>query len=176
MKEQKYSISVQMSTFAGKDTGDVRPIFETKATSLCPNGYKILNKYRHYDIFVGAIYNWTIQCNPEPEQFTERQLKEHKELGLKREREKQKELGRPERETSVGSSTGRSGPTTFSSGTTRTFTWDFSVAKAGPGNNYPVIATFRKGDKLTILEQSGEWVKVRSENNQVGWIRSEVLE
>jgi len=62
------------------------------------------------------------------------------------------------------------------SGTTQILTWDFSVAKAGPGDNYPVIATFRKGDKLTILEQSGKWVKVRSENNQVGWIRSEVLE
>jgi uncharacterized protein YgiM (DUF1202 family) len=67
-------------------------------------------------------------------------------------------------------------PITLSPGTTKIFTWDFSVAKAGPGENYPDIATFRKGDKLTILEQSGKWVKVRSENNQVGWIRSEVLE
>jgi len=65
---------------------------------------------------------------------------------------------------------------TPSSGTTKSLTWDYSVAKSGPGENYPVIATFRKGDKLTIVEQSGEWVKVRSENNQVGWIRSEVLE
>ena len=67
-------------------------------------------------------------------------------------------------------------PITPSSGTTKIFTWDFSVAKAGPGDNFPEIATFRKGDKLTIVEQSGKWVKVRSENNQVGWIRSEVLE
>jgi len=69
-----------------------------------------------------------------------------------------------------------SAPTTFPLGTTQILTWDFSVAKSGPGDNYPVIATFRKGDKLTIVEQSGEWVKVRSENGQVGWIRSEVLE
>jgi hypothetical protein len=61
-------------------------------------------------------------------------------------------------------------------GTTIILTWDFSVAYSGPGDNEPVIATFRKGDKLTILEQSGKWVKVRSENNQLGWIRSEVLE
>jgi hypothetical protein len=61
-------------------------------------------------------------------------------------------------------------------GTTQILTWDFSVAKAGPGNNYPNIATFKKGDKLTILEKSGKWVKVRSENGQVGWVRSEVLE
>ncbi len=69
-----------------------------------------------------------------------------------------------------------SAPTTFSSGTRKILTWDFSVAKSGPGNDYPVIATFRKGDKLTILEQSGEWVRVRSDNNQEGWISSEVLE
>jgi hypothetical protein len=67
-------------------------------------------------------------------------------------------------------------PVIPSPGTTKIFTWDFSVAKAGPGDNYPVIATFRKGDRLTIMEQTGKWVKVRSENNQVGWIRSEVLE
>ncbi len=63
-----------------------------------------------------------------------------------------------------------------SSGTTTPLAWDFSLAMSGPGNNYPVIATFRKGDRLTILEQSGEWVKVRSESDQVGWVRSEVFE
>ena len=67
-------------------------------------------------------------------------------------------------------------PASYSLGTTKIFTWDFSVAYSGPGDNYPAIATFRKGEKLTIVEQSGKWVKVRSENNQVGWIRSEVLE
>jgi N-acetylmuramoyl-L-alanine amidase len=69
-----------------------------------------------------------------------------------------------------------SAPTTFSSGTTKILTWDFSVVKSGPGNDYPVITTVRKGDKLTIVEQSGEWVKVRLENGQEGWIRSEVFE
>jgi hypothetical protein len=67
-------------------------------------------------------------------------------------------------------------PIAPSTGMAKMLTWDFSIAKAGPGENYPDIATFRKGDKLIILEQSGKWVKVRSENNQVGWIRSEVLE
>jgi len=61
-------------------------------------------------------------------------------------------------------------------GTTRIVTWDFSVVKSAPGSNYPSIATVRKGDKLTIMEQSGEWVRVRLENGQEGWIRSEVLE
>jgi len=67
-------------------------------------------------------------------------------------------------------------PIAPSTGTTKLLTWDFSAAKSGPGDNYPNIATFKKGDKLTVLEQSGKWVKVRSENGQVGWIRSEVLE
>ena len=67
-------------------------------------------------------------------------------------------------------------PITPSSGTTKIFTWDFSTVKDGPGNDYPSIAKVRKGDKLTIVEQSGEWVKVRSENNQVGWINNRVLE
>ncbi len=63
-----------------------------------------------------------------------------------------------------------------SSGATRIVTWDFSAVKSAPGNNYSSIATVRKGDKLTIMEQSGEWVRVRLENGQEGWIRSEVLE
>jgi uncharacterized protein YgiM (DUF1202 family) len=69
-----------------------------------------------------------------------------------------------------------SAPITPTSGTTKILIWDFSVVKSGPGNNYPEIATVRKGGKLIIMEQSGEWVKVRLENGQEGWIRSEVLE
>ena len=68
-----------------------------------------------------------------------------------------------------------SAPTTFSSGTTRIVTWDSYVVKSAPGSNYSSIATVRKGDKLTIMEQSGEWVKVWLENGQEGWIRSEVF-
>jgi len=69
-----------------------------------------------------------------------------------------------------------SDPTTFSSGATRIVTWDFSDVKSAPGNNFSSTAKVRKGDKLTIMEQSGEWVRVRLENGQEGWIRSEVLE
>ena len=142
-KEQEYSISVQVKTFAGQDTTNPNPMFKQKADQLCPKGYRVLSNDRHYDIFVGAIYSWTIQCNPDLEQI--------KEITLK-------------------------APINLSAGTTVIFAWDFSVAKSGPGDNYPEIATFREGDKLTILEESGKWVKVRSENNQVGWVRSEVLE
>ena len=54
--------------------------------------------------------------------------------------------------------------------------WDFSDVKSAPRNNFPSIATVRKGDKLTIMEQSGEWVRARLENGQEGWVRSEILE
>ncbi len=67
-------------------------------------------------------------------------------------------------------------PFSFFPGSTTFLAFDFSVAESGPGDDYPEIVTFRKGDKLTILEESGKWVKVRSNNNQVGRIRSEVLE
>jgi len=69
-----------------------------------------------------------------------------------------------------------SAPTIFSSGTTRIVTWDFSDVKSAPGSKYSLIATVREGDKLTVLEQSGEWVRVRLENGQEGWIRGEVFE
>lgn len=69
-----------------------------------------------------------------------------------------------------------SAPTTFSSGTTRIVAWDFATVKSAPGSKYSSIATVRKGDKLTIMEQSGEWVRVQLENGQEGWIRSEVFE
>ena len=66
-------------------------------------------------------------------------------------------------------------PITPSPGTTKILRWDFSDVKSAPGSNYSSIATVRKGDKLTIMEQSGEWVRVRLGNGQEGWIRSEVF-
>jgi len=77
--------------------------------------------------------------------------------------------------TSIGGPV-TSAPTTFSSGTTKILTWDFSDVKSDPGNDFSSIATVRKGDKLTIMEQSGEWVRVRLQNGQEGWVRSEVFE
>ena len=142
-KKDKYTISVQVKTFAGRDTTNPNPMFKQKADQLCPKGYRVLGNDRHHDIFIGATYSWTIQCNLDPEEIKETELK---------------------------------APIDLSPGTRIIFAWHFSVAKSGPGDNFPEVATFRKGDKLTILEEFGKWVKVRSENNQVGWIRNEILE
>ena len=89
---------------------------------------------------------------------------------------RQQEAVRTRPAESIPPSPVTSTPITPSSGTTKIFTWDFSVVKSGPGNNYPVIATVRKGDKLIIMGQSGEWVNVRLENGQEGWINNRVLE
>lgn len=67
-------------------------------------------------------------------------------------------------------------PIAPSSGTTKTFTWTFANIRSGPGYDYPIITTVRKGDKLIIMGQSGEWINVRLENGQQGWISSKVLE
>ncbi len=81
-KEQAYSISVQVTTFAGQDTTNPKPMFKQRADQLCPKGYRILRNDRHYDIFVGAIYSWTIQCNPDLEQIKEITLKAPINLSL----------------------------------------------------------------------------------------------
>ena len=70
----------------------------------------------------------------------------------------------------------KSTPITPSPGETKILIWDFATVKSGPGDNYPAITTVRKGDKLIIMEQSEKWVRVRLENGQEGWVRSEVLE
>jgi hypothetical protein len=100
-----------------------------------------------------------------------KEWEERKELELKREREGQEEsqVQAPEKPLT-------STPIIPSSGTTIILTWDFAAVWSGPGDNYPMTTKARKGDKLTILEQSGKWVKVRLENGQEGWVRSEVFE
>ncbi len=67
-------------------------------------------------------------------------------------------------------------PIAPSSSTTKIFIWTFANIRSGPGYDYSVITTVQKGDKLIIMEQSGEWVKVRLGNGQEGWISSKVLE
>jgi curli biogenesis system outer membrane secretion channel CsgG len=41
--------------------------------------------------------------------------------------------------------------------------------RSGPGKNYSVIFTARRGERLTVLERSGDWIRVRSANGKEGW-------
>lgn len=67
---------------------------------------------------------------------------------------------------------------TPSSGTTNivTVTWTFVNIRSGPGNNYPIVASVKQGDKLTVIGKSGEWFNVRLENGQQqGWVANRVV-
>jgi len=56
-----------------------------------------------------------------------------------------------------------------------TVTWTFANIRSGSGDSYPVVATVKEGDKLTVVGESGEWFNVRVEGGQQGWINSRVV-
>jgi hypothetical protein len=44
--------------------------------------------------------------------------------------------------------------------------------RSGAGNEFPIVTTVKQGDKLILLGEHGEWLNVRLENGQDGWINS----
>ncbi len=42
--------------------------------------------------------------------------------------------------------------------------------RSGPGTTYSVVFGARSGERLTVLEQSGSWIRIRSEAGQEGWV------
>lgn len=40
------------------------------------------------------------------------------------------------------------------------------------GNEFPIVATVKHGDKLILLGEYGKWFNVRLKNGQEGWINS----
>jgi len=56
-----------------------------------------------------------------------------------------------------------------------TVNWPFENIREGPGMDYSVVATVKQGDKLTVIGESGEWLNVRLENGQEGWISNRVV-
>jgi hypothetical protein len=49
-------------------------------------------------------------------------------------------------------------------------TGTFANIRSGAGDEFPIVTTVRRGDKLILLGESGEWLNVRLENGQRGWI------
>ena len=53
-----------------------------------------------------------------------------------------------------------------------TVTWTFANVRSGAGNDFSLVATVKQGDRLTVIGEDGDWLHVRLENGQVGWIDS----
>lgn len=48
--------------------------------------------------------------------------------------------------------------------------------REGPGSEYRIIATVKKGTELEKVETSGGWVKVKMEDERIGWIFGKLVE
>jgi hypothetical protein len=51
-------------------------------------------------------------------------------------------------------------------------TWMFASVRSGGGDNFSLVATVKQGDRLTVIGEDGDWLNVRLENGQKGWIDS----
>ncbi|WP_303906952.1 TIGR04211 family SH3 domain-containing protein [Thiohalomonas denitrificans] len=47
--------------------------------------------------------------------------------------------------------------------------------RAGQGNSYKILQTLRSGEQLQVLEQDGDFVRVRTNRDLEGWVRSRYL-
>mgnify|MGYP003445780725 CR=1 FL=1 len=43
--------------------------------------------------------------------------------------------------------------------------------REGPGLSYPILATLKKGDSLSVIEKAGDWIHVQAGNKE-GWVAS----
>lgn len=48
--------------------------------------------------------------------------------------------------------------------------WDSANLREGPGLNYRVIGNAKKGTSLSILEDRGNWLRVRLEDGKEAWV------
>ena len=53
-----------------------------------------------------------------------------------------------------------------------TVTWTFANIRSGAGDDFSLLTTVKRGDRLTVIGEDGDWLNVRLENGQEGWINS----
>ena len=53
---------------------------------------------------------------------------------------------------------------------------DVAQGFSGPGSDNKKVFTIHQGNSFAVLEQDGQWSKIKLEQGFVGWIKSEKLE
>lgn len=53
-----------------------------------------------------------------------------------------------------------------------TVTWTFANVRSGAGDDFSLVATVKRGDRLRVIGEDEDWFHVRLENGQEGWISS----
>lgn len=48
--------------------------------------------------------------------------------------------------------------------------WELANLRDGPGLNFKVIGTVKKGTALSVLDEKGNWLKVRYEDGKEAWV------
>jgi hypothetical protein len=56
-----------------------------------------------------------------------------------------------------------------------TVIWTFANIRSGASNEFPVVTSVKRGEKLAVIGEMGEWFNVRLENGKEGWINSRVV-
>jgi len=54
-------------------------------------------------------------------------------------------------------------------------TWTFIIVRSDAGNEFPVVTDVKKGDKLLILREKGEWLNVKLESGRQGWVNKKFV-
>jgi SH3-like domain-containing protein len=50
---------------------------------------------------------------------------------------------------------------------------DMVNMRSGPGNNYEVVWELGQGYPLSVIEQSGDWLKVADYEGDIGWVQKD---
>jgi N-acetylmuramoyl-L-alanine amidase len=50
-----------------------------------------------------------------------------------------------------------------------------SNVRTGPGTSFPILSVERAGTLVKQVEESGDWIKVRKDNGEVGWVAGWLL-
>ena len=54
--------------------------------------------------------------------------------------------------------------------------WTSATVRSGADNTSSSVTNVKKGDELTVIRESGQWLNVRLEDGKEGWINSRFVE